>query len=132
MITFLAILFYQIISKSIGWIDWKFLTSNLSISAQRAGIYGVIIGSALLMSVVVPVTLIIGVATAVFLEEYAGKSKISFFVRLNISNLSGVPSVIFGLLGLTVFGRLLNLGSSVLAGGLTMSLLVLPIVIVAS
>ncbi len=128
----LAILVYRIISDSIGWLNWKFLSSNLSISAERAGIKGVIIGSAMLMSVVAPVTLIIGVATAIYLEEYSEKSKFSYLVRLNISNLSGVPSVIFGLLGLTVFGRLLNLGSSVLAGGLTMSLLVLPVVIVSS
>jgi len=128
----LLILIYRIISGSIGWLNWKFLTSNLSISADRAGIKGVIIGSAMLMSVVAPVTLILGVATAIYLEEYSDKNKFSFFVRLNISNLSGVPSVIFGLLGLTVFGRLLSLGSSVLAGGLTMSLLVLPIVIVSS
>jgi phosphate transport system permease protein len=120
------------VSESIGWIDWEFLTSRLSINANKAGIYSVIIGSAMLMTVVVPVTLSIGVATAIYLEEYANKSRFSHFVRINISNLSGVPSVIFGLLGLTVFGRLLNLGSSVLAGGLTMSLLVLPVVVVAS
>lgn len=128
----LGLLFYKIISDSIGWIDWKFLTSKLSINPNKAGIYSVIIGSAMLMAVVVPVTLIIGVSTAIYLEEYAKKSRFSYFVRLNISNLSGVPSVIFGLLGLTVFGRLLGLGSSVLAGGLTMSLLVLPVVVVAS
>lgn len=128
----LCILLYQIITKSIGWINWKFLTSNLSISAQRAGIFGVIIGSMLLMAVVTPITLLIGVSTAIYLEEYAGKNKVSSMIQLNISNLSGIPSIIFGLLGLTVFGRLMHLGSSVLAGGLTLSLLVLPIVIVAS
>ena len=132
VILILSILFYQIITKSIGWLNWKFLSGNLSISAQKAGIFGVIIGSLLLMSVVIPLTLIIGVATAIYLEEYAAKNRFNLFLRINISNLSGVPSVIFGLLGLTVFSRLLHLGSSVLAGGLTMSLLVLPIVIVAS
>jgi len=128
----LIMLIYRIISGSIGWLNWRFLTSNLSISAERAGIKGVITGSAMLMTVVSPVTLILGVATAIYLEEYSDKNKFSYFVRLNISNLSGVPSVILGLLGLTVFGRLLSLGSSILAGGLTMSLLVLPIVIVSS
>lgn len=128
----LAMLFYQIISKSIGWIDWDFLSSKLSINAKKAGIYGVIVGSAMLMAVVIPITLFVGVSTAIYLEEYAKKSRFSQFIRINISNLAGVPSVIFGLLGLTVFGRLLNLGSSVLAGGLTMSLLVLPVVVVAS
>lgn len=128
----LVILVYQIVTGSIGWLNLRFLTSNLSISAQRAGIKGVIKGSAMLMMVVAPVTLILGVATAIYLEEYSKNGKFSYLVRLNISNLSGVPSVIFGLLGLAVFGRIFNLGSSVLAGGLTMSLLVLPIVIVSS
>jgi phosphate transport system permease protein len=72
------------------------------------------------------------VSTAIYLEEYASKGRIQRFIKVNISNLASVPSVIFGLLGLAVFGRMLNLGSSILAGGLTMSLLVLPTVVVAS
>jgi phosphate transport system permease protein len=84
------------------------------------------------MSIVVPVTMILGVSTAIYLEEYAKKGRIQMFIKVNISNLASVPSVIFGLLGLAVFSRLFNLGSSILAGGLTMSLLVLPIVVVSS
>ncbi|MBN1624271.1 MAG: phosphate ABC transporter permease PstA [Clostridia bacterium] len=128
----LCLLLYRIISQSIGWLDGQFLTGNLSINPIKAGIKGVIIGSVLLMLVVIPVTLILGVATAIYLEEFAGKSKIKSIINTNISNLASVPSVIFGLLGLTVFSRLFNLGSSILAGGLTLSLLVLPIVVVAS
>ena len=128
----LGILFYRIGSQSIGWLDLQFLTSNLSIFPDKAGIYGVIIGSFLLMVVVIPVTLLLGISTAIYLEEYAKTGRFQAFVNTNISNLAGVPSVIFGLLGLTVFGRLLNLGSSILAGGLTLSLLVLPIIVVAS
>ncbi len=128
----LGILFYRVGSQSVGWLDLKFLTSNLSIFPEKAGIYGVIIGSLWLMAVVIPVTLILGVSTAIYLEEYADSGKFQSFVKTNISNLAGVPSVIFGLLGLTVFRRLLNLGSSILAGGLTLSLLVLPIIVVAS
>lgn len=128
----LGILLYRIISQSIGWLDLKFLTSNLSLSPERAGIKGVIIGSSLLMLVVTPVTIILGTATAIFLEEYVRKGILNSIVKVNISNLAAVPSVIFGLLGLTVFSRLLGLGSSILAGALTMSLLVLPIVVVAS
>ncbi|MBN2558961.1 MAG: phosphate ABC transporter permease PstA [Clostridia bacterium] len=128
----LCILLYQIVSKSIGWLDFKFLTGNLSMDPYKAGIRGVIIGSVLLMVVVIPVTLLLGVSTAIYLEEYAGKSRLRSIINTNISNLASVPSVIFGLLGLTVFGRLFNLGSSILAGGLTLSLLVLPIVVVAS
>ena len=128
----LGLLIYRVISESIGWIDLQFLTSKLSISPERAGIKSVIIGSILLMVIVAPVTLFLGVGTAIYMEEYSKKGVIQSLINTNISNLSGVPSVIFGLLGLTVFGRLFQLGSSVLAGGLTMSLLVLPIVVVSS
>ncbi len=132
IICVLALLLYNIVSASIGWLDWEFLTGRLSIRPEKAGIKSVIIGSAMLMLVVAPVTLFIGVATAIFMEEYAKKGALNTLISVNISNLAGVPSVIFGLLGLTVFGRLFGLGSSILAGGLTLSLLVLPNVVVAS
>ena len=128
----LLILLYGIGKDSIGWLDLDFLTSNLSIFPEKAGIKGAIIGSVYMMLVVIPITLVLGVATAIYLEEYANDGKIQRFIKVNISNLASVPSVIFGLLGLTVFSRILNLGSSILAGGLTMSLLVLPIVVVAA
>lgn len=128
----LAILIYQIIRDSIGWIDLDFLLDNLSIFPEKAGIRGPIIGSLLLMAVVIPVTAVLGVATAVFLEEFAGKGRLQSMIQTNIANLAGVPSVIFGLLGLALFSRALGLGSSILAGGLTMSLLVLPIVVVSA
>ena len=131
-IAVLGILLYQIVVGSIGWLDWKFLTNNLSISPEKAGIKGAIMGTLFLMMIVIPITLILGVATAIYLEEYATQGRIQRIIKVNISNLASVPSVIFGLLGLTVFSRMLNLGSSILAGGLTMSLLVLPIVVVAS
>jgi len=127
----LGILIHRIITQSIGWLNIRFLTGKLSIFPEKAGIYGVMIGTVMLMAVVIPVTVTLGTATAIYLEEYAGKGKVSGIIRTNISNLAGVPSVIFGLLGLTVFGRIFKLGASILAGGLTMSLLVLPIVVVA-
>ncbi len=128
----LGVLIYRVWNQSVGWLNLRFLKSNLSIFPEKAGIHGPILGTLWLMAIVAPVTVILGVATAIYLEEYATKGKFQSFIKTNISNLAGVPSVIFGLLGLTVFGRLLKLGSSILAGGLTMSLLVLPIVIVAS
>ncbi|QRN84697.1 phosphate ABC transporter permease PstA [Clostridia bacterium] len=131
-IAVLVILFYQIIRQSIGWLDWQFLTSNLSIFPQKAGIWGAIVGSIGLILIVIPVTIILGVSTAIYLEEYAKEGKIRDFIRINLSNLASVPSVIFGLLGLSLFGRVLHLGSSILAGGLTLSLMVLPIIVVAS
>ncbi len=128
----LVVLLYQIVSTSIGWLDLGFLSKTLSIFPEKAGILGAIVGTTLLMLVVIPVTGILGVSTAIYLEEFAPKGKLHDIISTNISNLAGVPSVIFGLLGLTVFGRLFGLGSSILAGGLTMSLLVLPIVVVSS
>lgn len=128
----LGMLIYRVATQGISWINIGFLTGNLSIDPYKAGIYGVIKGSIMLMLVVVPVTLVLGVATAIYLEEYSGRGRMYSVIRANISNLAGVPSVIFGLLGLAVFGRMLSLGSSILAGGLTLSLLVLPLVVVAS
>ena len=128
----LAILLFQIVRDSIGWLDIQFLTRKLSINPEKAGIKGVIIGTVYMMLIVIPVTLLLGVSTAIYLEEYTRDSKLQGIIKINISNLASVPSVIFGLLGLTVFSRALGLGSSILAGGLTMSLLVLPIVVVAS
>jgi phosphate transport system permease protein len=84
------------------------------------------------MAVTIPVALILSVGTAIYLEEYAKKNKLTSFIQTNISNLAGVPSIVFGLLGLTVFVRFFDLGRSILAGGLTMALLVLPVIVVAS
>lgn len=128
----LMTLIYRIIKNSIGWLDLEFITDNLSIFPEKAGIKGPVMGTLMLMVVVIPVTFLLGVSTAVYLEEFARKGKIHAIIQTNISNLAGVPSVIFGLLGLTVFGRIFGLGSSIMAGGLTLSLLVLPIVVVAS
>jgi len=128
----LVILLYRIGVDSIGWLNINFLTGRLSIFPEKAGIFSVIIGSVYLTLIVIPVTLVLGVSTAIYLEEYASSGKIKRVINTNISNLASVPSVIFGLLGLTVFSRMLNLGSSILAGGLTLSLLVLPIIVVSS
>ncbi|WP_088103660.1 phosphate ABC transporter permease PstA [Halalkalibacter urbisdiaboli] len=128
----LVVLIYRVWSQSIGWIDLGFLSGKLSNSPDRAGIMGAILGTLWLMIVVAPVTLFLGVGTAIYLESYAKKGKIQSFIQANISNLAGVPSIVFGILGLTVFARGLELGNVVLAGGLTMALLVLPIVVVAS
>ncbi len=128
----LGLLLYETITTSIGWLDLDFLMGRLSIRPEKAGIKSVIIGTGMLMLVVAPVTLLIGVATSIYLEEYSKKGMIHNLISINISNLAGVPSVIFGLLGLTVFGRMLNLGSSILAGGFTLALLVLPNVVVSS
>ncbi|MDQ0233618.1 phosphate ABC transporter permease PstA [Metabacillus malikii] len=131
-IVVLLTLIYRVFSDSLGWIDFQFITSKLSTTAERAGIMGAIAGTLWLMVVVAPVTMFLGVGTAIYLEEYAKNGKLKSIIQTNISNLAGVPSVVFGILGLTVFVRSFELGNIVLAGGLTMSLLVLPIVVVAS
>ncbi|CAG9619314.1 phosphate ABC transporter permease PstA [Sutcliffiella rhizosphaerae] len=128
----LVILFYRVISQSMGWIDLQFITNKLSTMPERAGIMGAILGTLWLMIVVAPITLFLGVGTAIYLEEYAKKGRLQRFLQINISNLAGVPSIVFGILGLTIFVRAAGLGNIVLAGGLTMALLVLPIVVVSS
>jgi phosphate transport system permease protein len=128
----LAILLYRILTQGIGWLNLDFLMNFASRKPERAGISAAIIGSLYLMLVVAPVSLLLGVGTAIYLEEYAAKNRLTRFIQTNIQNLAGVPSIVFGLLGLTIFVRLLSLEESVLAGGLTMSLLILPIIVVAA
>jgi phosphate transport system permease protein len=128
----LVVLIYRVIQDGAGWINFGFITNKLSTSPDKAGIMGAILGTLWLMAVVAPVTMLLGVGTAIYLEEYAKKGRLQSFIQTNISNLAGVPSVVFGLLGLTVFVRGMELGNIVLAGGLTMALLVLPVVVVSS
>ncbi|AUS87480.1 phosphate ABC transporter permease PstA [Lysinibacillus capsici] len=128
----LAILLYRIVTQGIDYLNIDFLTNFASRFADKAGIKAALIGSLWLMAVVAPVSIILGVGTAIYLEEYAKKNKINDFIRMNISNLAGVPSIVFGLLGLTIFVRMMGLGKSILAAGFTMSLLILPVIIVAA
>ncbi|MFD2130617.1 phosphate ABC transporter permease PstA [Pseudogracilibacillus auburnensis] len=128
----LAILLYRVFSEGLSWININFLTNKLSTDPAIAGILGAILGTVWLMIVVAPVTMILGIGTAIYLELYAKKGFIQTLIRTNIANLAGVPSIVYGILGMTVFVRALGMGNIVLAGGLTMSLLILPITIVAS
>lgn len=128
----LAILMYRMISQGMGYLDWGFLQNFSSRLPAQAGIKAALIGTLWMLMVVAPVSLGLGVGAAIYLEEYAKKSKITTFIQMNIANLAGVPSIVFGLLGLTVFVRMLGMGKSVLAAGLTMSLLILPVIVVAA
>lgn len=128
----LAVLFYRIVSQGVGYLTPEFFTNFGSRFPEKAGIKAALVGSLWMMAVVAPVSLILGVGSAIYLEEYAKKNKITQFIRMNIANLAGVPSVVFGLLGLTIFVRALALGNSILAAGFTMSLLILPVIIVSS
>ncbi|QBP40903.1 phosphate ABC transporter permease PstA [Paenisporosarcina antarctica] len=128
----LGVLFYRIISQGMGFLTPDFFMNFSSRFPEKAGIKAALVGSLWMMAVVAPVSLILGVGSAIYLEEYATKNKINSFIRMNIANLAGVPSVVFGLLGLTIFVRALSLGNSILAAGFTMSLLILPVIVVAS
>lgn len=131
-IVILGILFYRIFSEGVSFINWQFLTGRLSTSVDQAGILGAILGSLWLIVVVAPVMIFIGVGTAIYIELYMKEGKFRSVISLNIKNLAGVPSIVYGILGLTIFVRGMHLGSVVLAGGLTIALLVLPISIVAT
>lgn len=128
----LSVLIVRVFIDGIGWVNVQFLTGKLSTEAERAGIMGAILGTLWLMVIVISVTVIFGIGTAIYLQFYVKKGLLQSFIQTNIANLAGVPSIVYGILGLTVFSRALGLENVILAGGLTMSLLVLPIVIVAS
>jgi phosphate transport system permease protein len=128
----LVMLLYDVLAKGLPWLDWDFLTGVPSRRPERAGILPAIVGS-LEIAVIVAVTAFpIGIAAAIYLAEYAGDSRLTRLLETNISNLAGVPSIIYGILGLALFVRILGLGPTVLAGALTLSLLILPVVIIAS
>ena len=114
------------------WLTWHFLTSYASRKPEQAGILAPLAGTAWIMVMTALFTIPVGIATAIFLEEFAGRNWYTRLIQLNISNLAGVPSIIYGLLGLSLFVYSLNMGRSVLAGALTLTLLILPIVIIAS
>lgn len=128
----LGILLYRIFTQGFSFLTPEFFQNFASRRPSASGIKAALVGSLWVMAVVIPVGLILGVGTALYMEEYAKKNKFTNFLQVNIANLAGVPSIVFGLLGLTVFVRYFDLGRSILAGGFTMALLVLPVIVVAS
>lgn len=128
----LAVLIIQIIVEGASRIDWGFITSLPSRRAARAGIYSAWTGTLWILVLTTIIAFPLGVSAGVYLEEYAKKTRLSNFLEINIANLAGVPSIIYGLLGLEIFVRQMKLGSSLLAGALTLSLLILPIIIVTT
>lgn len=128
----LIMLLVDVLVRGLPWLDWDFITGVPSRRPERAGILPAIVGSIQVSLVVAIVAFPIGISAAVYLNEYASDSKVNRLLQANISNLAGVPSIIYGILGLALFVRILGLGPTVLAAGLTMSLLILPVVIVAS
>lgn len=113
-------------------LSWEFLTGFPSRKPEDAGILPALAGSASLMVLTAVLAIPIGLGAAIYLEEYAPRGRVTDFIELNISNLAGVPSILYGLLGLEIFVRVLALERSLLAGACTLSLLLLPMVIMAS
>ena len=128
----LATLLIDTIIDGWSYLTTDFFTNFSSSRPENAGIRGALIGTLWLMATTAPIAIILSLGTALYLEEYAPKNKLTDFIKINISNLAGVPSVVFGLLGLTLFVRMAGLGNSVLAAALTMSLMILPVIVVAS
>ncbi|MFH5883452.1 phosphate ABC transporter permease PstA [Halalkalibaculum sp. DA3122] len=113
-------------------LSWEFIMSLPSRFAERSGIYTAWIGTVWVLVLTTLISFPLGVGAGLYLEEYGKKSRLSTFLEINIANLAGVPSVIYGLLGLEVFVRIMKLGNSILAGALTLSLLILPVIIVST
>jgi phosphate transport system permease protein len=130
---FLAVLIARVLWIGAAWVSPKFLSNFPSIlEPENAGIKSALWGTMWLMAITAVAGVPIGIAAAVYLEEYAPRNRLTKLIHFNIMNLAGVPSVIYGILGLTVFVRWLRLDRSVLSGGLILTLLVLPVIIIAS
>lgn len=128
----LIVLLYNIFRDGIGWLNWNFINSFPSRFPKQAGIKSALFGTLWMLVLTAVIAFPIGVGAAIYLVEYARDNWFNRFIYLNISNLAGVPSIVYGILGLAIFVRLMSLGPSVLAGALTMSLLILPVIIIAS
>ncbi len=131
----LCLLLADVLKDGLPRLNWKFITSFPSRRAEEAGILPALVGSAMLLVLTALFAFPVGVAAGIYLEEYASDNPFTRFIELNIANLAGVPSIIYGLLGLEIFVRAMRGitgGRSILSGALTMALLVLPIIIVSS
>jgi len=128
----LILLLWQVFSHGIDWLSWDFIRNLPSRFPAKAGIRSALAGSLWLMGLTTIISVPIGVGSAIYLEEYATKSRWRTIVQTNIANLAGVPSIVYGILGLGLFVRFMALERSILAGALTLSLVVLPIIILAS
>lgn len=128
----LAVLLIGVMQNGSERLSWHFITSFPSRKPELAGILPGLLGSFYLMLLTAVISLPLGVGAAIHLEEYGKRSRIARLIELNIANLAGVPSIVYGLLGLDLFVRTLQLGRSLLAGACTLALLVLPMVVMVS
>ncbi len=128
----LVALLVHVARQGMSWLDWQFLSSFPSRFPDQAGIKSALFGTLWMISTTAIIAVPLGVGAAIYLEEYARRGALSTFIQINIANLAGVPSIVYGMLGLVIFVRFFLLGRSVLAGALTMSLLILPVIIIAA
>jgi len=128
----LFVLLFDIFRKGLPWLSWQFMSGFPSRFPEKAGIASALHGTLWVTAITALFAFPVGLATAIFLEEYAPKNRLMNFIEVNIANLAGVPSIVYGILGLALFVRALSLDRSIIAGALTMTLLVLPIMIIAS
>ena len=131
VLTFVA-LFGQMLVEGAGRLSWDFFTSFPSRRAEQAGILSAWVGSALVMIVTAMAAVPLGVGAGIYLEEYAPRNWMTDLIEINVTNLAGVPSIVYGLLALGLFVYGFGLGQSILTAGLTLALLILPVVIVAT
>jgi len=128
----LGVLLFYILREGLDWLSFEFLNRFPSRFPSKAGIKSALFGSLWLISMTALISIPVGVATAFYLEEYAPKNRLIRFFQINISNLAGMPSIVYGLLGLAIFVRFFNLDRSLWSGSLTLSLLILPVIIISS
>ncbi len=129
---FLFVLLFDVVVKGSTSINWNFLSSYPSRFPEKSGILSAIVGTILSMFWTAAFAIPMGIGAAIYLEEYAKNNRLIRFIKLNIQNLAGVPSIIYGILGLTIFVRGMELGRSLLAGSATMALLILPIITISA
>ncbi|MBI2832784.1 MAG: phosphate ABC transporter permease PstA [Chloroflexi bacterium] len=128
----LIVLLADVLRDSAGWLDWQFLTSYPSRKPEEAGLLSAFFGSLWVMMFTALFSFPVGIGTAIYLEEYAPDNRLIRLIQMNISNLAGVPSIVYGLLGLSLFVQALALGRSILAGAMTLTLMSLPVIIIAA
>ncbi len=128
----LGILVWDVCSDGIPRLSWEFMTNYPSRKPEQAGILSSWVGTVWVMFTTAMLAVPIGIASGVYLEEYGKKNWLTDFIEINIANLAGVPSIIYGLLGLGIFVRYMHLDRSVLAGGMTLALLILPVIILST
>ncbi len=128
----LTVLLWDVWTDGHAWLDLQFLDSFPSRFPEKAGIKSAIWGTFWLMIMTALISVPLGVGAAIYLQEYARKTTLTRIIETNISNLAGVPSIVYGILGLALFVRAMDLERSLISGALTMSLLILPIIIISS